>query len=326
MKTREKVLSKLYKNREILSGEQIAKELGLSRNSVWKAINSLKEDGYKIISASDGYRLEICDKFDSYAIRQYLKREHSLHIYKEEGSSNTVAKSLCQEGEGEGSVVIVESQTAGRGRMGRSFISNSENGLYMSIILRPTIPADRCVNITVMAAVAVTQAIEKTSGVDCGIKWVNDIYINDRKCAGILTEASIDFEGGVVQYAIVGIGVNLCPPKNGFPKEIEEIACGVYEKEAPSGYKARLCAEIINEFFDLYSELKDKEYLDKYKEKSIIIGKEVDMYVSQNVMSGTAVDIDENANLVIRDSQGKLHTFNSGDARVRHAFDKRGIK
>ena len=263
--------------------------------------------------------------FDERSILPHLKRKHKLHIYKNEGSSNTIAKALCQKGEGEGSVVVVESQSAGRGRLGRSFLSSSENGLYMTIILRPKIPAQYCVNITVAGAVAVSKAIEETSGVMTGIKWVNDIYINDKKCAGILTEASIDFEGNGLQYAVIGIGVNLCPPVGGFDPEIKEIACGVYEKEYPKGYKSILCAEIVNKFFDIYEHLDDKSYLDEYRSKSIIIGKDVDVYVGDEILSGIAVDIDANANLVVKDENGNLYTFGSGDARVRKARDKRGI-
>lgn len=326
MGTKEKVLNVLTDKGGPVSGEQIALVLGVSRNSVWKAINALKADGYEISATSKGYSLESAKEFDEYAVKRYLKREHTLHLYKEESSSNTVAKRLCQLGEQHGSVVIVESQTAGRGRMGRSFLSSSKNGLYMSVVLRPKISADRCVGITAAAAVAVALAIEKTSGVKTGIKWVNDIYVGDRKCAGILTEASIDFESGGVQYAIVGIGVNLCPPNGGFDKEIEEIACGVYEKECPYGYKAKLCAEIINNLFDLFERLDERTYMLEYKAKSIIIGKAVDVYIGDKLVCGIATDIDENANLVVTDSQGHIHSFNSGEARVRKTEDKRGIR
>ena len=325
MKTKERVLSILYGKSVPVSGEEIAMALGISRNSVWKAINGLKAQGYGVSATSQGYLLESSRDFDEYAVKRFLKRDHTLHIYKKETSSNTVAKSLCQNGAPHGDVVIVESQTAGRGRMGRSFLSSSENGLYMSVILRPEFSADKCVSITAACAVAVANAIEKTSGVKTGIKWVNDVYIKDKKCAGILTEASIDFESGGVQYAIVGIGINLCPPKGGFDKEIEEIACGVYENECPQGYKARLCAEIINNLFDLYEGLEGKSYMAEYKSKSVIIGKEVDVYIGERVICGTVVDIDENASLVVKDSQGEIHTFNSGEARVRKMNDKRGI-
>ena len=325
VETKEKVLRILYEEGKSISGEAIASRLGISRNSVWKAVNSLKASGYIITATSEGYCIEDGNVFDEYSIKQHLTREHKLHLYKKESSSNLIAKQLCQNGEEHGSVVIVESQTEGRGRMGRSFLSSSENGLYLSVILRPKISIDKCLSVTVAAAVAVATAIEETSGVECGIKWVNDIYINNKKCAGILTEATMDFESSSVQYIVVGIGVNISPPTEGFHKDIEEIACGVYEKGYPQGYKAKLCAKIIDNLFDLYDELEGKKYFEIYKSKSIIIGKEVDVYVGDSVMCGTAIDIDENANLIVVDNEGTRHTVNSGDARVRQANDKRGI-
>jgi len=317
MKTKDKILEILYSKDGYISGAEMAKCLGISRNSVWKCINQLKAEGYSISTSNMGYCLDMCDELDEFSVRRHLTTEHKLYIYRKESSSNTVAKLLCQNGEKEGSVVIVKSQTGGRGRMGRSFISESENGLYMSIILRPKITADKCVNITVAGAVAVLEAIEKISNKACQIKWVNDIYIGEKKCCGILTEASFDFESGIVQYAVIGIGVNLCPPTGGFDKEIKEIACGVYENECPKGIKARLCAQIINDFFKYYNRLDKKEYIKKYKEKSNIIGKNVDVYVGNEIVSGVATNIDNSANLIVKDEKGKLHTFNSGEARVR---------
>ena len=198
-------------------------------------------------------------------------------------------------------------------------ISDSENGLYMSVVLRPRISADKCVAITVAAAVAVAEAIEELSKKECLIKWVNDIFIGEKKCCGILTEASVDFESGGLQYAILGIGVNICPPLGGFDSSIEDIACGIFEDTCPSGFKSRLCSMIVNKFFDYYERLEDKDYIDIYRRKSNIIGKTVDVYVGNEIISGVAVDIDENANLIVKDEQGTVRSFNSGEARVRRA-------
>ena len=321
MNTKEKVLKILYEENGNVSGEAIAKSLGISRNSVWKSINQLKNDGYDIESVSgNGYALVKGNTFDEYSIKKHLKKEHKLYIYKEESSSNTVAKQLCQGGETEGSVVIVESQTNGKGRMGRSFISTDENGLYMSVILRPKISAEKCMSITVLAAVSVLEAIEEICSVDCSIKWVNDIYVNEKKCCGILTEAGMDFENGLLHYAVVGIGVNIASPKGGFEKEIEHIACGIYEGESyPCGIKSRLCAKIIDNLFDNYAKIEEKAYIKKYKEKSNIIGKEVDVYVGEKIVCGEAIDIDDEASLIVRDANGVIHSFNSGEARVRQA-------
>ena len=319
MKTQEKVLEILYSKNDAISGEEIASTLGVSRNSVWKAINGLKALGYEIESSGIGYRLLSRGLLDEYSVKKHLRREHKLFIYKKENSSNDIAKQLARQGVSEGGTVIVLSQTGGKGRMGRSFISNSENGLYMSIILRPQIQAAQSVSITVAGAVAVLEAIEHLSGKECSIKWVNDIYIGEKKCCGILTEASLDFESGRLQYAVIGVGVNLCPPKGGFDKEIEEIACGVYENECPPGFKSKLCAEIINRFFDHYEELEKKKYIDTYRKKSSIIGKAVDVYVGNEIISGVATDIDENANLVVKGENGQSYVFGSGEARVRKA-------
>lgn len=312
----------LYNTDGVVSGEEMASSLGISRNSVWKAVNTLKARGYDIESLPKGYLLRDKSTFDEHSVSACLEREHKVYIYKKEDSSNNVAKRLCRDGEGEGAVVIVESQTKGRGRMGRSFLSDSENGLYMSIVLRPHIGADKCVSITVAAAVAVAEAIESLSQKECKIKWVNDVYIGGKKCCGILTEASVDFESGGLQYAVLGVGVNLCPPIGGFDPSIADIACGIFESEYPQGFKARLCADIVNRFFDYYERLEEKKYIDAYRRKSNVMGRDVDVYVGNEIVSGVVTDIDENANLIVKDKDGKIHSFNSGEARVRGDFSE----
>lgn len=319
MNLKEKVLNILNNNvGKIVSGEELARAAGVSRNSVWKAINALKNEGYEITSTSNvGYTLnKSVDIFNEASIGAHLKAPRKIIMYNKEGSSNTVAKRLAQEGEGEGTVIIVKSQTDGRGRLGRSFISSSENGIYMSIILKPTLPVTESLDITVIGAVAVAEAIEKTSGRDTQIKWVNDIYIGKRKVSGILTEAGLNFENGMLDYAVIGIGVNVLPPEGGFASEIEEIATSIYEKEAPCGYKSRLTAQIIDTFFDYYNQLENKAYIEKYRRKSNIIGKEIEVSVGNELVTGIAVDIDDNANLVVRTNDGE-RAFYSGEARIK---------
>ena len=320
MSIKESVLNILNQNvGKTVSGAELAKSLGVTRNSVWKAINSLKSDGYDIIShPNTGYILnKRADIFNEKSILEYLKSPHKIIIYEKEESSNNIAKALCQSGEGEGAAVIVKSQTNGKGRMGRSFISNSENGLYLTITLKPKISADKSLFITVLGAVALAEAIFETSGIDAKIKWVNDIYIGEKKCAGILTEAQLNIETGMLDYAVIGMGINIAPPNGGFDPEIKDIATGIFENNAPCGYKSRLCAEIIDRFFYYYNQIENKEsYMKKYVEKSNIIGKEVDMYVGDKVTSGVAIDIDSNASLVVK-TKDNILTFSSGEARVR---------
>ena len=252
-------------------------------------------------------------------IRKYLKYDANIHIFDEISSSNTVAKELALEGAKEGTIVIALTQTNGRGRLGRGFISNCDNGLYMSIILRPDINPDECVSITVMASVAVLEAIEKTANISAQIKWVNDIYINERKICGILTEAKFS-KGDRLDYVICGIGINITPPQNGFNDEIKDIAGAIFANEAPLEYKEKLLAKIIDNFFKHYNDKKD--FMNTYREKSSIIGKDVDVYCGNSIISGIAVDINDNAELVVKKEDGEICVFNSGEARVRKSGEK----
>lgn len=253
---------------------------------------------------------------DGNTIKSYLSYDGDVIILDETDSTNNVAKSLAHRGIKEGTVILAKKQTQGRGRMGRSFISSSENGLYMTLFLKPLLPPAECVNITVMCASAAASAIEKVSGRECFIKWVNDIYIGDKKVCGILTEASADFAANRLDYAIVGIGLNVSDPEDGFHEDIKDIACSVYGKNAPVGVKNRLCAEIINAFMAYYRDYTDKRYMEFYRKRSNVIGKTVDVYRGNEIISGLCTDIDDYANLVVQTEKGEMR-FNSGDARVR---------
>lgn len=254
-------------------------------------------------------------------IARFLPKDAHIIMLDTVTSSNDIAKELASNGESHGTVVIVKSQTNGRGRMGRSFISSSEDGLYFSFILRPQIPADKSLNITVICAVALAEAIEETSGVSAKIKWVNDIYINEKKCAGILTEAQLNPNCTALDFCVVGVGVNISTPNGGFDKEIADIATAIYEKSAPCGYKTKLLASFFESFYKHYSRIEAKEYMLEYKNRSNLIGKDVDVYVGEQITHGTAVDIDSDARLVVQTEDGKK-SFSSGEARVRGAGKK----
>lgn len=248
-------------------------------------------------------------------IKKYLNKNTKIIIHDELPSSNTEAKKLALNGEKEFTAVIAKRQTQGKGRLGRSFISNSENGLYMSIILKPEISPCKCIDITVMAAVAVMEAIKKTSNALPSIKWVNDIYINDKKTCGILVESTC--ENDKITNAIVGIGVNITPPQGGFDLEIKDIATSIFEEIAPRNYKEILCAQIINKIIYYYTNFDDKTYMNVYRKNSNIINEEVDIYIGNEVVKGIAIDINDKAELVVKTENGDIRTFNSGEARVR---------
>lgn len=253
---------------------------------------------------------------DKEKITALIKGGADVIILEETDSTNNVCKAIASRGAKEKTIVIAKKQTQGRGRMGRSFISSSENGLYMTLLLRPRVKITECIDMTVIAAVSVSEAIEKITNKKCSVKWVNDVYVDNKKVSGILTEASCDFSTGLLDYAIVGIGVNVSEPEGGFDASIKDIACALYEKDAPCGVKNELCAEIVNRFFHYYENMADKCYMEKYRAYSNIIGKSVDVYRGNEVISGVCVDIDDCANLVV-ESDGRIIRFNSGDARVR---------
>ena len=221
--TKSQVLELLTENSgKFFSGEEIATELGVSRNAVWKAVNSLKFEGYKIEAVKNkGYALSsTTDVISVKGIKKYLKSDLDIEVYKEVTSTNTMLKERGSQGAKEGQVIIANMQTAGRGRIGRTFHSPSDTGIYMSILLRPTdlIPQD-AVKITTLAAVCACEAIENVSGKSAAIKWVNDIFMDGLKVCGILTEAAMSLESGNLDYVVLGIGLNAYEPEGGFPEE-----------------------------------------------------------------------------------------------------------
>ena len=205
-----------------LSGEEMAEQLGVSRNSVWKAIKQLQTEGHQITGVNRlGYTLDSRNNvLSAPGIQKYLK-DPALQITVQSSvtSTNTLLKQAAENGAPEGTVLVAEEQTAGRGRLGRSFYSPAGTGVYFSLVLRPAFSAAESSLITTCAAVAAAGAMEEISGHPTQIKWVNDIYTAGRKVCGILTEAAIDMESGGLQYAVLGIGINLLKPENDFPEE-----------------------------------------------------------------------------------------------------------
>ena len=264
MKLKEQVLLILMSSKgEYVSGEDISKRLYVSRNAVWKAINTLRSDGFIIDAVQNkGYLLSggESDDFTRYGllrIRQLLKKsaaDAEITIKDTVTSTNTLLRSAAENGAPDKTVLIANEQTEGRGRRGKSFYSPADSGIYMSILLRPDFGADKAFILTAGAAVAAVRAVKKVCGIDAGIKWVNDIMLDGKKICGILTEAVTDFESGSLQYAVMGLGINISRPKDGFPSEISDIASSLYSDEAAdSELKCSLAAEILNSFFDISS-------------------------------------------------------------------------
>lgn len=318
--TKEQVLDRLLEAKNPVSGGQLAKELCISRNAIWKAIEQLREEGFEIEAKSrQGYRLISQDNrlVEAVILKELLPiTDYRLRIYPEIGSTNDEGKLLAQKGEAENLVILAESQTAGKGRRGRSFYSQGSEGIYMSILLRPELPFNEALKITTMTAVAVARAIEKNCPVNVGIKWVNDLFINGKKVCGILTEAGLDFETGQLDYAVVGIGINVL--KRQFPEELQDIVTTLEDESGIRISRSQLVADILKEVDTLYRELGEKNntFYEEYVSRSVVVGKEVTVLEGNTSYEAKVIGIDENIGLVVETKEG-TKTLSSGEVSVR---------
>ena len=314
---------------EAVSGEQMAADLGLSRAAVWKAVSGLKDRGFRITAGPNrGYTLESDGGIlHPETIRRHLRAagDYRLRVYdRVEGSTNDLAREAAVRGEAEGLVVIADTQTAGRGRQGRAFVSPPGTGTYLSLLLRPKLPAAEAVAITGIAAVAVARALGDLGVGGAGIKWVNDIFLEGRKVCGILTEATLDMESGGLDYAVLGIGVNLFSPPGGFPPELAEIAGAVFPGKPEDDERSRLIAAILDRFLPLYRALPDKGWLEEYRARSILTGREVRFLREGRAQRGLVLGVDDSARLLLRLSDGEETALSSGEVQLVRPLEDKG--
>ena len=242
----------------------------------------------------------------------------TLYWYPEIGSTNVKAKELALAGAPEGTLVIAGKQTAGKGRMGRSFSSPENMGMYLSLILRPDCPPQSLMHLTCAVAVAACQAVEAVSGIRPGIKWINDLVLHKKKLGGILTELGIDPVSGLVSYAIVGIGINCLQQAADFPEELQDIATSLLLAGA-AVTPAQMAAATANALWQL-DLLKQTELMAQYKENCITLGKEVMLQRADQTRPAFAQDLDENGCLIVRLNDGSTETIGSGEASVRGMY------
>lgn len=213
-------------------------------------------------------------------------------------------------------VVTAEMQTAGRGRTGKSFCSPKGTGAYFSLLLKNNISAEISKKLTVMAAVAVLDELKTVTQRDVKIKWVNDIYIDGKKVCGILTEGAVNPEKNVWNYAVIGIGINLKEPENGFPKEISDIVTTVFERNCNETQKKNLIGGIVCRIYRMVQG-EDLGYIDRYRENSYLDGRKINIIRENSSESATAIHIDENCNLVVKKDNGEIETLFSGDVSIK---------
>ncbi len=327
MSLKHDILKTLTENKgSSISGQSLAEGLGVSRAAVWKAIKALKDEGFHIESATNrGYSLaEDDDKLSLEGIRNSLGEGfESLHIqvFDEIDSTNTQAKKLAVSDFESGTCIVANRQTAGRGRLGRSFYSPKDSGIYISIIIKPEFDLSQGVLVTTAAACAVYRAIKEVCGLETDIKWVNDLYYEDRKICGILTEAISDFESGGIQAVVIGIGINAKEPD--FVPEELQTKMGFLP--AVDGFsRNRLAAGVIKHMLAVLEGIESREYLEDYKKRLMFMGKEILInkraWGKETEGTGTpavALDVDRDGGLLVEYEDGRRDVLSSGEISIR---------
>lgn len=322
MTTKDKILNILEENRgEAISGESMASLLEISRNSVWKAINGLKNDGYIIESCTNkGYMLG-CenDILSAPGIKMYLPShiDCKLKVHKQVTSTNTIAKELAVSGTAQsvhGTVIMAEQQSEGKGRRGRSFFSPPGHGIYMSLVLDSSQMGHDPTLITVYTAVAVSEAVQEICNVSPKIKWVNDLFLNGKKFCGISAEAVMDIEGGTIGWIVVGIGINFTLSEE-VPSEFVPIVGSIFEGKPPVT-RNRLVASIIEKMLS-GTKVDQLSLIEKYKQKMFMLGKKVRVEWADAPYYATALDVNQFGNLLVQNEAGEIMTLTAGEISVR---------
>ncbi|MDF2813864.1 MAG: biotin--[acetyl-CoA-carboxylase] ligase [Paenibacillus sp.] len=297
---------------EFVSGEQLSEQLQCSRTAIWKHITALREAGYEFEAVSrKGYRLiSQPDRLSAVKIMTSLQTRvmgRSLKLYDEVDSTQIVAQRLAEEGAGEGTLVIAEQQNAGRGRMGKPWHSPKGKGIWMSLVLRPTIPIHFTPQLTLLTAVAVCRAIRKVTALPVAIKWPNDLLIEKRKICGILLESTAEDER--LRYVIAGIGISVNLEEDDYPEHLKTIATSL---RLASGHKVdriQIIKHVWEEFealYDLYQEKGFEPIRTAWEALTMSLGSTVRANTPKGPIEGTALSIDEMGALVVKLADGEI--------------------
>ncbi len=321
MSTREDILIKLKeKKNKWISGGQISVALGISRAAVSKHISAFRKQGYEIQSSSGkGYRLlHLPDQIHPFEITHGLNTKifgrQKIVCLDRTDSTNIRAREMAVAGAHEGTVVIADTQTAGRGRKGRWWHSPEKGGIYMSLILRPRLSPEDAPRITLMTAVALAEALTAFTDAAIQIKWPNDLLINNKKICGILTEISTEMD--MVEYVIAGMGMNVNMGPDAFSGGLEDIATSLSMETGQTFDRAKVVKTILEKFeetYDLFTAGRFDPIIDRWKTFSSILGKTIRIDVLGKLHQGRVLDVDNSGVLIMEDTNGKVHRFYSGD-------------
>ncbi len=312
MPLKDQLLTELEAHRDMpLSGQALAELFSVSRTAVWKAIGELKAQGYQIESAPNrGYQLaQADDHLSEPAITRYLNPVIPVYVMDTVDSALSEAKRRYADSAEKTFLLVADSQTAGRGRQGRTFYSPKGSGLYLTLAMPLQYSVSAAPSITAYAAVCVCRALEALTGKQGQIKWVNDVFLDGKKICGILTEASTSLESGLIEAVFIGIGINVNPCA--VPDEFRDII-GFVNPGTP--IRNRLAAEIANGL--LLFEQNQSTFLDDYRARSLSIGRRVRCTIGVETFLATAVGIDSLGGLIVRPDEGAERTLHSGEAKL----------
>jgi BirA family biotin operon repressor/biotin-[acetyl-CoA-carboxylase] ligase len=313
-----KILKLLYdKKGEFITTQEIEDKTGILKEQIDDYIQIFKEEGYRIDESETGYSLSGTPNILlPYEIKKDLKTKYmgkNIHFYKEVDSTNDVARKLADEGAAEGTIIIAESQRSGKGRRGKKWISPS-GGVWMTIILRPDVEPNKAPQLTLVAGVAVAETLDVECGLDIGIKWPNDILIGDKKVSGILTEVKTD--GGEVDYALVGIGIDLNMDISLFPPEIRGSATSLKVELDREIKGAELVQRFLRRFEYYYGEFIEgnfRDILNQWRRLSSTIGNYVEVHKKGRTVYGEAVGVNKDGKLILEMDDGSLRKIISGE-------------
>lgn len=312
----------LQHNDKFISGEELARQLDMSRTAVWKHIRTLRQQGYEFEAIPRvGYRLVARPaRLETVALMAHMQTDifgQHIHLLEQTDSTQTVARRLIADGDTpEGTLVIAEQQTAGRGRHGRPWHSPAGKGIWMSLVTYPKIPPQYCSQLTLLAAVAVTRAIKKRHSIDVGIKWPNDLLINGKKICGILLESSI--EGESVRYVIVGIGISANIRQEDYPEDLRDKATSILNESGHEVDRQLLICDTMHQFEQLYTIYQEQGFSPiklLWESLSVSLDQTVRVQTHEGVIEGVAESVDDYGALVVRTPDGLVRVY-SGEVTM----------
>lgn len=315
-----KLLELLKSNSGYLSGESIGTQLGVSRTAIWKYIKALRAQGYNIEAVTNkGYRLVSDDDvLSSIEVQLSLNTQligSKILCFDTVDSTNNKLRLLAMEGAVEGTTVIADEQSGGKGRRGRAWSSPKGTGLWMSVLLKPDIAPQEASRITLVAGLSVCQGINNLLGISSGIKWPNDIIIDGKKVCGILTEMSAQIDN--VEFVVVGIGINVSTAD--FPGELKEVAVSLMQATGKKIKRSQVASAILTAFEENYGKYTQEGFLAvkaDYEKSCITLNKEVQV-IAKEGFAGRAVGINDDGELIVEKAGGERVTVFSGEVSVR---------